>query len=87
MADITVQSAGALDAWFALALLNNKAITERLAPGEALLTPAPDPRLALMARRLQQPDNRPASGTLDEETTLPGGIGYMQIGNDFVVSP
>lgn len=86
LADITLQATGDLEQWFAVALLNGLGITDAIEAGEEMLSPEPDGNKRALAFRLQARDNRPATGDAYNESAVMGGIGYMQIGNDFIVS-
>lgn len=87
LADMALQGSGQLDVLVQLALLNGMGITDRLVPGQVVAAIAPLPPKRITALRLQLPDNLPASGDdFTGEATLPGGIGFMQVGNNFIVS-
>jgi len=82
---MTLQAYGRLEDWFALAQMNGLGITDRINAGDVLQAGTATPEYANKAMRLQAWDNRPAtSGEYDEN--LPGGIGYMQIDNDFIIT-
>lgn len=81
--DFVTQFAGSMEGAFEMALLNGIGITELIAPGTALQVIEHDIKTV----------NTFKNHRLDITTFLisivpapPGGIGYMQIGNDFVVS-
>lgn len=79
--DYTCQNSGTLEALFELAELNGISITQDLAPG-TLLKARPVERKTVRFYALSVLD------IVTDKTIepMPGGIGYMQIGNTFKVS-
>ena len=86
MADITIQEYGKLDHLFDVALGVGKGITDVLEAGEVLVLPAItiDAAAARVVSVLQRSENKPANGV--DVINNNGGIGFMQIGNSFIVS-
>jgi len=86
LVDIAMQETGTIDNIFTLANLNNIAITTDLEAGADLLTPLPMYEMKDIVVVLQQ--KKPASGLTINQTNilLPGGVGYMQIQNNFIIS-
>jgi hypothetical protein len=82
LVDIALQECGHCTALFELALLNGLSLTEIVAPGVMLQRPAVYD--AQVVKDYEQRAIEPA--TLDDETAIPGGIGYMGIGINFKVS-
>lgn len=81
--DICLESAGEIDGLFLCAIENEMGITDDLIPGQSVLGVSPDAsKLSIVALFRTNP---PASGTTVDQA-LPGGIGYMQIENNFIVS-
>jgi hypothetical protein len=79
--DFVTQYSGALDGLFTMALLNGISITSEPAPGTNLQVEVVDLKTVKYY----------ATSGLDVQSNgitnvRPGGIGYMQIGNDFKVS-
>lgn len=85
LADITLQACGDLEQWFAMAQLNGMAITDGIEAGEVIETTEPASDKRQVTLRLQAIDNRPATGDEYNVDAYFGGIGYMQIGNNFMV--
>jgi hypothetical protein len=83
--DFTVQHAGTMESLIQLAMLNGISITEEVTPGTDLLTEVErDSTVGNFFIRSGYQVH--ANYLLSNETALPGGIGYMQISNDFKVS-
>jgi hypothetical protein len=83
--DIAVQTAGGVEAAFSLALANGVSLTDDLTAGQELatVTPANKPIAEYYANK----NIMPATGlTAEEQQATLGGIGYMGIGIDFIVS-
>jgi hypothetical protein len=81
---MTLQGTGDVERWFEVALLNGVGIADELPVGTLVTLPPAAGNKQSIAVRLQVWNNRPASDGDNNE--LPTGIGFMQIGNDFVVS-
>lgn len=80
--DFTTQHAGSLSSLFEVALLNGMSITDNVNAGSVLKVNASDLKVIKYYKtRLLDIVNTPKANTIQ-----PGGIGYMQIGNDFKVS-
>ena len=77
--DISNQYYGSLEGWFRIAELNNIRMTEKVKPGSVLLV---DDVTNETTKYLAAGKHIPA--TMDDDVL--GGIGYMEIGNDFKVS-
>lgn len=82
LADYTTQFAGSIEAWFELAQLNEVSITADLQPGLALQAPVLDRQVV----RFFNNSIFDVVSLLPTRVVRPGGIGFMQIGNDFKVS-
>jgi|GEM_PF-3488052 len=81
--DVCLESAGKIDGLFDCATLNGIGITDDLTPGQLILGLFPAPEdLSVVALFVGHP---PASASTVEQV-LPGGIGYMQLHNNFKVS-
>jgi hypothetical protein len=79
--DFTAQYAGKVDELFKVAIGNNTGITDFIAPGtELAVTP-----VALDVVKYFTGSQLDVISFLDDNTEL-GGIGYMQIGTNFIVS-
>ena len=79
--DFAVQHAGDLQGLFQIAGDNGIGVTDAPAPGAVLQVEVEKIEVAgFFADAVDQPTTRP------EAQRLPGGIGYMQIGNNFKVS-
>lgn len=82
--DIAAQQCGQLDSLFDVAAANNMGITDELVAGQ--LVNAPDPVVVDIAAFFKRYGIYPASGVTNIDNALPGGIGYMAVGFDFIVS-
>lgn len=82
--DIAVQSLGIVDRVFELAQLNGLGITDELVSGQIIELPDVKFEHEDIVKHFTKPWF-PASGDADSDLIL-GGIGYMQIGTNFVVS-
>lgn len=84
--DIALQTSGGMEAAMALAIEHDIPVSEQLAPDAVLETVAPTDRLVL--GRYQARDVRPATelSPADLEAVPYGGIGFMGIEMDFIVS-
>jgi hypothetical protein len=81
VADFTCQHCGTMEALFLLAELNGISVTENVAPGTELKAiPTENKIIAFYANSILD------IVTEDIDRVKPGGIGYMQIQNDFIVS-
>lgn len=80
MMDVALQNTGSLEATFDLAVLNNISVTEDLAAGSDMFYETVVNK-AVVAAFNTKPATRDVAPQL-----LPGGIGYMQIMTDFIVS-
>jgi hypothetical protein len=83
LVDIAMQESGAVDAVVSLAMLNDVEITKDFSAGESVvLGGVLNTRVSAVFK-----DNGlfPASNTVSDEIE-PGGIGYMIIALDFIVS-
>jgi len=83
--DIAVQEFGSVEAIHALATLNGLSVTDELVPGTLLQkTIVVDKRIATY---YSNKGLMPATaGTADAEVVIQGGLGYMAIGIDFIIS-
>lgn len=81
--DICLESAGEIDGLFDCAQANGMGITDDLTPGDAVIgvIAAPE-KQSIVAMFIGAP---PASGIMAAQA-LPGGIGYMQLQQNFIVS-
>jgi hypothetical protein len=85
--DLAMQETGDVSRVFEICELNDMGLTDEIEAGVSILVPdfAADKRRAVALFS----DKSIAPASADEETNgtaRPGGIGYMQIGNDFIVS-
>ncbi|HMP92099.1 MAG TPA: hypothetical protein PKD90_04455 [Phnomibacter sp.] len=82
-----MQGSGTVEAMMNMAKVNGVSITARIAPGTTIQLIPPPNGLEYLAEALQTPVLRPATddGFTGNELNAPGGIGYMIIGNDFIV--
>lgn len=79
--DFAVQNAGDLQGLFQIAGDNGLGVTDAPAPGASLQVDVENIAVvSFFETSVDQPTTRP------EAQPLPGGIGYMQIGNNFKVS-
>lgn len=79
--DFVTQHAGSMEAVFDVAAANGNGITDDVAPGtELICVPS---NLFVVNSYLRGGYEVSTNFELDGET--PGGIDYMQIGNDFIV--
>ena len=81
--DIAIQCCGSAEAAYDIALLNNISITDDLAAGRELTIPASVN--ASVVTYYTQKGIRPATSLTDTDTVF-GGIDYMGIEIDFIVS-
>lgn len=80
--DFTTQLAGSFEAIFEMAMLNNISITEQVSEGTALgIKPQDEKVIRFFTNKALDVVSINSS-----EDVLPGGIGYMQIQNNFKVS-
>lgn len=85
--DIAIQTSGSVEAVFVLAAKNNISVTETLSIGQELETVDVVSKMTLERMRVQGVS--PATdiaNDIDTPIQPYGGIGYMAIGIDFVVS-
>jgi hypothetical protein len=84
--DIAIQRCGSAEAAFDIALLNDLSITDDLTTGQELIVPYI--ANTSVADYYTRKHLLPATGvTVDLESTITiGGLGYMAIGIDFIVS-
>lgn len=81
--DVSVQTSGSPESAVEIARINGYSLTDDVDTGESLDVPEPiNKRKAAMYKRANmQPAMR-----APKDGSKPGGIGYMQIGTDFIVS-
>jgi hypothetical protein len=85
MLDVALQHCGNTSAAFAIAKLNGLSLTDDLIAGSSLIIP--DVVEPAMVQYLSDNNIVPATGTsLIGEVEAPGGIDYMAIEVDFIVS-
>lgn len=86
--DIALQELGDTERVFELAQLNGISITDELQPGTVLQVPTADNSKTGIVRVLTQGGKAPASADNETEDPIlpPGGIGFMQLENNFIVS-
>lgn len=82
LSDFTTQYAGTLSSLFEMAKLNGLSITDEVAPGMALKINKAELKVA----RYYANAGIDVVSTKKVSELKPGGVGYMQIGNDFKVS-
>jgi hypothetical protein len=81
--DFTAQQAGSVEALFSVSVLNGISITGDVEPGTNLKTAAPLNN-KVVADLIKYEVDIVSDPIM--EATIQGGIGFMQIGNDFIVS-
>jgi len=82
--DIAIQCLGSAEAAIQLAFLNDVSVTDDLKAGRELeLTDVVNKQIA---NYYTTKGLHPATGITDDEVAAFGGIGYMAIGIDFIVS-
>ncbi len=81
--DFTTQQAGSVEALFAVAVLNGISITGNVEPGTLLKIAAPLDK-KVVADLIKYEVDIVSDQVV--EAAIQGGIGFMQIGNDFIVS-
>lgn len=78
--DFCLQHCGSLEYAFALAVANGLSVSADVDPGTELTVVQGDVTVVASLKRIG------AEVTSDNESdVMPGGIGYMQIGNDFKI--
>lgn len=82
--DLALQATGSIETWFDVAQLNGLSITDNLTPGVSYIVP--ETIIDKQAVVAFSGTHKPASGLSNMTFKKPGGIGFMQIGNDFKVS-
>lgn len=82
LADFVAQHAGSMNAMFEVALLNNISISTQPRPGTDLFVNVNDIGVATYYIK----SGLDIAGPYSIPKIAPGGIGYMQIQNDFKVS-
>lgn len=82
--DVAIQTSGSVEAAFALSVSNNISISEPLVAGTELDTVGVV-EAQVLSRILSQ-GIRPATEIQEEDQQPYGGIGYMGIETDFIVS-
>ncbi|MEG1842421.1 MAG: hypothetical protein RR221_06875 [Alistipes sp.] len=84
--DVAIQTSGSVEAAFALATRNGLSITDNLPSCEIFTV---EPVCKIVVERYRSRGIRPATA-LEDSNTIPmpsaGGVGYMAIEIDFVVS-
>ena len=85
--DIAVQETGSMENAFEIAAANGKAITDDINSGE-LFIPNELQLNANVVNRLADKRIKPATALTSEDITISpfGGIGYMKIAYDFIIS-
>lgn len=85
--DVTVQETGTMENAFEVAAANGKSVSDDIIPGMIII---PDDliKTANVVNRLSDKRIKPATSvTASEQSASPyGGIGYMKIEYDFIVS-
>lgn len=82
LTDIAVQCLGSAEGACDIARLNGLSVTSDVEPGSVIVLPEPvNRRIVDFFKRIKV---FPAMKI--DVSTRPGGIGYMQIGTDFIVS-
>lgn len=83
--DIAIVTAGGIEALVDMAVVNGMAVTDDLRNGQKIVCTEVKKRnvVQLFTVSGQQPAT---AMTAEDEELLPGGIGYMAVGVDFVVS-
>jgi phospholipase C len=83
--DMCLESTGDMARLFDTANANGQSITWYPDPGEACITVVPAAERKALLKVFADRSNAPASADMDGAVQLPGGIDYMQVGNDFRV--
>lgn len=86
--DIAMQELGDVEMIFDLALLNGVSVTDDLSAGTLFTVPDFDKTKRATVNLFLKKGVEPASAdaTITRPSLPPGGIGFMQIANDFKVS-
>lgn len=84
--DIAMQYCGDAGKAIEICVLNNVSITTDFAPGTILKVPDVAIEKEKIVKEFADNLLVPASNDEDEDTAAQGGIGFMIIGNDFIVS-
>ena len=87
LSDIAIQELGIIEGIFDLALANNISMTEIL-PGNTEIVIDPEKGDQMKMRQIRSEQIIPATNTdlIPENVLMPGGIGYMAVGIDFIVN-
>lgn len=85
--DVTIQETGTMENAFEVAAANGRSISDDITPG-TIVIPDNATKEASVVTRLSDKRIKPATAiTASEQSTSPyGGIGYMKIEYDFIVS-
>ncbi len=84
--DIAIQTSGSLEAAFALSVKNDLGLSEPLATDRVLETVAVADQLVLSRYKVKKLQPATAISPEDQKTIPYGGIGFMGIEVDFIVS-
>ncbi len=82
--DLAIQHAGAADDAIAIALENGLSLTDDIIPGQNINTT--EPKANSITQYYATNQLQPATAVSTTEINLPGGINYMGIEIDFIVS-
>lgn len=84
--DIAIQECGTIEAAFALASRNDISLTDVLTPGQAIEVAAGDISRKQVVAYLAVLETNAATAVSDADLSLlPGGLGYMALGIDFIL--
>lgn len=86
--DISMQELGDVERLVELAALNGVSMTEELVAGSTIQIPDYEAAKVTTVKTFSDTSKAPASATESDHfpKVPPGGIGYMQIGGNFIVS-
>lgn len=84
--DVAIQTSGSVEAAFALSAKNDISISEAIAPGMELETVEPADKLVLSRHEARQVQPATEVSPRDLELVPYGGINFMGIEIDFIVS-
>ena len=82
--DCLIQYFGSIDSLFTLTGLNNLSITDDLLPGTEIEIGTPKTNSVIQTYLTK--NIIPATIIIEGQTVLPGGIDYMAVGIDFIIS-
>lgn len=86
--DVTVQETGTMENAFEVAAANDKSVSDDINPGTIIIPDNLAAKNSNVVNKLSDKRIKPATAVTTEEQNLApyGGIGYMKIEYDFIVS-